>query len=227
MRSSRWFGRGKAQPAQASAAPRFPLGDPLRAKLRDILVALEDAGVLEAGEVSIDAAVDCAENWDNFATMGFYEAMHVLRALCERRNASFRRLAFFQIQVETDEAAIAGMIREFARLAGRLEALGDVSVKSIDDGKVVFAREGDFPTPNAKVEFALDGRRCIAPFVMFRKNLPIGLFDELAKIFAEPTPAKRFVSAYCDLLAVAWIDNDNVPLLERYFPDEFEPYASR
>jgi hypothetical protein len=40
-------------------------------------------------------------------------------------------------------------------------------------------------------------------------------------------PSKRFVSAYCDLLVIAIVDNENVPVLERFFPDEFEPYASR
>lgn len=201
-------------------------GDPLRRKLRDAIARLEEAGVLHSGDASVDAAIACAELDDDFSEMGFYEVIHILRALGEHRQSPFAHLAFFPVQVETSEDSIAAMVREIARLAGQSDAVRAVKVKSIDDGQLIFASASDFPTPNAKVEFDLDGRLYSAPFVMYSKNLPIGLFDELAKIFIQKTPTKRFVSAYCDLLAIAIVDNENVPILERYFPDEFEPYAS-
>jgi len=201
------------------------LSDSLRIELREAIRRLEEAGVLRSDEVSIDDAIDCAELDDN-SNIGFHEAMHILKTLGARRQIPFQHLAFFPAQVETNEESIVDMVREIARLAGQSDSLCGVAVTSLDDGPIVYAHANDFPTPNAKAEFDLAGRLYVVPFVMFGKNLPIGLFDELAKIFIHKTPTKRFVSAYCDLLVIAIVDNENVPVLERYFPDEFEPYAS-
>jgi hypothetical protein len=213
--------------ASSAASIRFPLSEPLRVKLREAIRALEQAGVLLNGEVSVEDAIDCAEVYDDLADIELYEVMRILQSLRERRAIPFSRLAFFPTQMETREDDIVEMVREMARLAGQADRLRAVTVKSMDDGQLVFASEGEFPSPNAKIEFELDGQLSVVAFVMYAKNLPIGLFDELAKVFIRKVPSKRFVSAYCDLLVIAIIDNENVTILERFFPDAFEPYASQ
>jgi len=200
--------------------------DPLRNNLRGAIEKLEEAGVLEVGEATADAVLECASSKGAEIDRDFRGLMHGLQVLSSCLAKPFSRLAFFPIQVENSEEAVPEMVSEFARLAQSERSLADVRVTSLDGGQIAFANADEFPSPNAKVEFALDGELFSVPFVMFEKNLPIGLFDELAKIFNRAAPARRFVSAYSDLLVIAFIDNDNVPTLERNFSEEFEPYAS-
>ncbi len=208
---------------RAAALQRFTLSDTLRLRLQEAISALEETGVLREGEVSIDAAIECAELTDEFNEIAFYEVMHILRAMQEQRDTPYYNLAFFQIQVEMNHDSIVAMVRDIARLAGQADALRTINVGS-SNGQPAFAREDAFPSSNAQVEFELAGRQYVVPFVMYRKNLPTGLFDELAKIFVQHTPGRRLVSAYCDLLVIAIVAAERGGELERYFPDQFEPY---
>lgn len=182
--------------------------------------------MLDRGEVAADELAEYTTQSSRGGAIGFRDVAHALYGLSRERGRPFSHLVFFPIHAQTTRDSIVAIVREFARLADSVDALDNVRVNALSGGELIFAREAEFPEPNATVEFDLRGEHVSTSFVIYESNLPIGLFDELARVFNRAVPAKRFVGAYCDLQVIALIDNECVPMLERHFPDEFEPYAA-
>ena len=177
---------------------RYPLAEPLRAELLRTIGLMEAAGILEAGEVSRDEIVACAERVDEFEEMDFVMVANVLHALREERGTPFDHLAFFADQVETTEDDALDTARELARLSGQSESLRGLRFRMT--GEV--ALRGVFPPPNAVVEFELGAQPHVVPFVMYGKNAPGGLTEGLACIFAQPNDPRRFFEAGFDSFAI-------------------------
>jgi hypothetical protein len=177
---------------------RYPLAEPLRVKASEMLDALLTTGVLQPGEVPLEALIDGLEREDEFQDLDIYDVARVLGGLAATRGQPFANLAFFTHHGEVFEADIVTMVREFARLSGQSERLGAIRVKGIDGGKILPAGGGEFPPANAVVEFELGTQRCVVPFVMYNKNIPGRLMQGLAKVFARADDPRRFVSAYYD-----------------------------
>jgi hypothetical protein len=121
---------------------------------------------------------------------------------------------------------VLGIVREFASLAGQAEQLRAPRLAGIDGGEIVLARRGELPPDNAVVEFQLGARRHTVPFVMYGKNLPLGLMETLPEMLASEGESRRFFSAYFDaFLAVTYLSADQVATLNLAFshqPDCFE-----
>ena len=180
------------------AQERYPLAAPLRAELLRTIELMEAAGMLEAGEVSPDEIVACAEQVDAFEEMDIVMVANVLRALREERGVPFDHLAFFADQVETTEDDALDMVRELARVSGQSESVRGLRFRMT--GAV--ARRGEFPPPNAVVEFQLGAQPHVVPFVMYGKNAPGGLTEGLAQIFTRPDDPRRFFEAGFDSFAI-------------------------
>ena len=149
---------------------RSPLSDTLRTELRKLIETLQSAGMLQPGEVTIDAVIDCAETLDEWSEVDLYMAMNVLHALESERGRPFANIAFFAADAETDESDLVRIVHELVRLCGRTQQLGAVRVRPIGTDSFVPAPRGSFPAPNATAEFELDGERHAVPFVLYRKN---------------------------------------------------------
>jgi hypothetical protein len=220
--TSVWPVRPKPKPIPRH---RRPLTDAARASLRQLIDALDAAGVLLPGEVSFEALVECAELEDEYATIDVHDALRILRAFEHERGQPFVNLAFFIDQCEYRAEDAAEMVREFARLCGKSAVLGAaIRVRGIDGGEIAPA-DGSSPPPNARVEFQLDGRPHVVHFVMYRKNLPLGLTDGLARAFAPAeADARRFVSGYFDHLAIAYLEPAKAATLNRTLSTAFDTF---
>lgn len=171
---------------------RYPLSDTLRAELHKLIETLGGAGMLQSGEVAIDEILDRAETFDEWSTVDLYMAMNVLHVLRSERERPFANIAFFLNDVETDESDAMMIVWELARLCGRSREVGAVRVRSVSGGKIVPAH-GEFPVPNAVAEFELGTEHHAVSFVLYRKSLPGGLIEALARIFTHPYDPRRFV----------------------------------
>lgn len=205
----------------------YPLKEELRIELWRIIEILQTAEVLQPGEVQLEAVVECAETLDDYSEMDPYTVMHVLEALRSQRERPFANLAFVADQVETDEADAIAIVREFARLSGQSQQLGAIRVQAIDGGKIVPARGGEFPPPNAVAEFTLDTQRHSVPFVLYGKNIPGGLLEGLAKIFARDSDARHFVGDNFDaFFSVSYLTTANTAALNSALPGDFPVFAA-
>jgi hypothetical protein len=205
----------------------YPLKEELRIELRRIIATLQTAEVLRSDEVPLEDVIACAETLDDYSEMDVYAVMHVLRALRSQRERPFANLAFFAEQVETDEADAIAIIREFARLSGQAQQLGAIRVQAIDGGKIVPARGGEFPPPNAVAEFTLGTQHHSVPFVLYGKNLPGGLMERLARIFARAGDARHFVWENFDtFFSVCYLTAANTAAINNALPREFPVFEA-
>jgi hypothetical protein len=132
---------------------RHPLTEPLRAKLRELVDALETAGILQPEEVVHEQIVECAEMDDDYTTIDTDDVIRILRSVEYERGHPFANLTFFIDQCEYRAEDAVGMVREFARLSGKSASIGAVvRVKGIDGGEVVPAGRASFPPHNARVD---------------------------------------------------------------------------
>jgi hypothetical protein len=210
------------------ALRRYPLPETQKIQLQTAFATLLATGALRADDVTFQELVDCAETLDDFSARDCSEALvifNVLNALQSQRRR-FRNLTFIADQVDFDEHSVLAIVREFTRLAGRENQLRASKLKGIDGGEIVLARRGELPPDNAKVEFVLGSRRCTVPFVMYGKNIPLGLMETLPEILGSDAEPRRFFSAYFEaFLAVTYLSADQVATLNLAFshqPDCFE-----
>ena len=191
------FLRGPPPPVEPPPEKRYSLAEPLRAELLRMIGLLEAAGMLEPGEVSRDEIIACAER-DDFAEMDMVTVLGILDISRGERVSPLRHLAFFQDQVETIEGDALDMVREMVRISGRGASLH--GLRCVKTGAI--APRGQFPPPNAVVEFQLDGQACALPFVLYSKNIPGGLMEGLARVLTRPDDGRRFFEAGSENLVI-------------------------
>jgi hypothetical protein len=205
----------------------YLLKEELRIELRRIIESLQAAEVLQPGEAPLEDVIACAETVDDYSEMDLYNVMHVLQALHLQRKRPFANLAFLEAQVETDEADAIAIIREFARLSGQTQRLDAIRVQAIDGGKIAPARGGEFPPPNAVAEFTLGTQHYSVPFVLYGKNLPGGLMEELAKICIRDGDARRFVWENFDgFFSISYLTTANTAALNNALPNDFPVFET-
>ena len=212
----------------SAVLPRYPLPETQKIQLQTAFATLLATGALRTDDVTFQELVDCAEALDDYSARDCSEAQvifNVLNAL-QSQQRRFRNLTFIADQVEVDEHSVLAIVREFARLAGQANQLRALKLKGIDGGKIVLARRGEVPPDNARIEFLLGSRQCAVPFVMYGKNIPLGLMETLPEILGSDGESRRFFSAYFDVfLAVTYLSADQVATLNLAFshqPDCFE-----
>lgn len=207
---------------------RYPLTEAQKIQLQTAHATLVATGVLRADEVTFEAIVDCAETLDDYSESDCSEAIVIFYVLSELHSQQrrFHNLAFVADQVEVEAEDVLSIVREFARLAGQGDQVRSPQLKSIDGGEIALARRGELPPDNAVVEFSLDARQYRVPFVMYSKNLPLGLMENLPEILTSADEPRRFFSAYFDMfLVVTYLSADQVATLNLAFahqPDCFE-----
>lgn len=154
--------------------------------------------MLAPGEVSREELVACAEREDEFEEMDIVMVANILSMVGEARAAPFERLAFFPDQVETTDDDALAIVRELARLAGQGDSVRGLRLRMTG----ALARRGEFPPPNAVVEFELGTQAHALPFIMYSKNAPIGLTEEVALIFTQAADPRRFFEAGFDTFSI-------------------------
>lgn len=210
------------------AGARFPLPNTQKIQLQTAFATLIATGVLRSGDVTFEELVDCAETLDDYSQWDCSEALMVFNVLSALhwQGRRFHNLAFVADQVEVDEQSVLAIVREFARLSAQADQLHALNLTGIDGGEVVLARRGELPPDNARVEFQLGPRQCTVPFVMYGKNIPIGLMETLPEMLLPADEPRRFFSAYFDtFLVVTCLSADQVATLNLAFshrPDCFE-----
>jgi hypothetical protein len=222
--TSVWTGLLPRRPKPIPPRQRHPLTEPLRARLRELVDLLQTAGILQSAEVIYEQIIECAEMEDDYSTIDMDDVVRVLMSVKHERGRPFANLTFFVDQFEYRAEDAVDMVREFARLCGRSAGLGAVvRVKGIDGGEVVPAGRGTFPPHNARVEFELDGRPRVVSFVMYYKNLPLGLTHGLAREFA-PAGPRVFASGGFDDMTISFLDPVKVEALNRALSSEFDHF---
>lgn len=222
-----WPPRARPEPKQPPL--RYPLPEAQKIQLQTAHATLIATGVLRADDVTLEEIVECAETLDDYSDSDCSEAyiiFHVLSAL-HWQGRHFQNLAFVADQVEVGEQQMLDVVHDFARLAGQAGELTSVRLQGMGGGKVIPARRGELPPDNAVIEVELGGRRIGVTFVMYGKNLPVGLMEKLATgIFTQPGAPRRFFSGYFDaFLAVTLLTADQAATLNLSFshqPDCFE-----
>jgi hypothetical protein len=187
-----------APASQVNPPERYPLAESLRVELFQTIERLETAGMLTPGEVSQEALVDCAEREDDFEEMDIVMVANILHLVQEERTVPLERLAFFVDQVETTDDDALAVVRELARLSGQSDSVRGLRFRMTGE----LARRGNFPPPNAVVEFELGTQAHAVPFTMYGKNAPIGLTEEVARIFTRAGDARRFFEAGFDTFSI-------------------------
>lgn len=208
--------------------PRYPLPETQKIQLQTAFATLLATGALRADDVTFEEVLECAEMLDDYSARDCSEAQvifSVLNAL-QSHDRRFHNLALIADQVEVDQHGVQAIVREFARLAGRDQQVRAVKLKGIDGGEIVLARRGELPPDNAIVEFQLGSLACAVPFVMYGKNIPLGLMETLPEMLMSTDEPRRFFSAYFEaFLAVTYLSADQVATLNLAFshqPDCFE-----
>jgi hypothetical protein len=211
-----------------TALQRYRLPETQKIQLQTAFATLVATGALREDDVTFQELVDCAETLDDFSARDCSEALvifNVLNAL-QSHERRFHNLTFIADQVEVDEHSVLAIVREFARLAGREHQVRALKLKGIDGGEIVLAQRGELPPDNARVDFLLGSRPCTVPFVMYGKNIPLGLMETLPEFLGSDGEPRRFASAYFDaFLAVTYLSADQVATLNLAFshqPDCFE-----
>ena len=214
--------------APAPTLPRYPLPETQKIQLQTAFATLLATGALREDDVTFQELVECAETLDDYSARDCSEALVIFSLLnaIQSKQGRFQNLTFIADQVEVDEHNVLAIVREFARLAGQAHQLGALKLKGIDGGEIVLARRGELPPDNALVEFQLGSRRCTVPFVMYGKNIPLGLMETLPEMLVSDHEPRRFFSAYFDaFLAVTRLSADQIATLNLAFshqPDCFE-----
>ncbi len=174
--------------------PHYPLSPALCAQLLSVVNLLRQAAILQSGEVTDTAVIECAEYTDAFTEIDLPLTLVILGMLAEQRATPWARLAFFTDQVEVSQGDPCAMIAELARISGhrdvprqvRFELSGDALPGGILD-----------PPANAVLEFELENRRHTIAFTFYAKYLPGGLIEQAVSILTPPATARRFFTAAC------------------------------
>lgn len=200
---------------------RYPLSATLRAELHRLIETLQSAGMLRSGEVAIDEFIDRTETFDEWSKVDLYMAMNVLHGLYSERERPFDNIAFFSADAETDESNAAKIVQELVRLCGRSQELSAIRMRSASGGQIVPAHSG-FPPPNAVAEFRLGTEHHAVPFVLYKKNLPGGLIEALAKILTSADDPRRFVwDNFDSFLSVSYLTPAQTSMINRAERGEF------
>lgn len=207
-----------------------PLTEAQKLKLRELAETLEAHGLLQPGEVTFQEIIDVTEELNDSADVpepDLHALLSTLSSLHFQGQRRFANLTFLPDQCEMETKDAVTMVQEFARLAGRSKELGEVVIKAVGGGKLVPARGGEFPPPNAIAEFTLGTRTCTLPFVLYGKNLPGELPERLAPIFTQPDDPRRFVWVNFDnFLSVSYLTPAKSAALNATLPrdcDHFDP----
>lgn len=184
-------------------------------RLADMLGALEAAGILEPGEVSIDVALEAAELAGDFGGFGLDELLVILDTVEAERSGGFEHLALYPTQGEVFDQQVVRVVEDAARLAGRLEGLGAVELEGVGEDEVRAVPQGAEGPTNAVIHFALDGQWHSIPFMMFPDGFPLGLIEGLAEVLAPEEEGRVFVEAWSDaLVAISCIDRERLADLD-------------
>ena len=191
------------------------IAEPMQHRLAGMLMALENAGILEPGEVTIEAALEAAELAGEFEHVGLDELLAVLDTVEAERGGGFRHLALYSTQGEVFDQQIIHFVEDAARLAGRLDSLGAVELEGLGEGTGRAAPQAALGPTNAVVHFALDGQWHAVPFMMFPEGFPLELIEGLAAVLVPEAEGRVFVEAWSDgLVAISCIDRDRLADLD-------------
>ena len=191
------------------------IAEPMQHRLAGMLIALENAGILEPGEVTIEAALEAAELAGEFQHVGLDELLAVLDTVEAERGGGFQHLALYSTQGEVFDQQIIHFVEDAARLAGRLDSLGAVELEGLGEGTGRSAPQAALGPTNAVVHFALDGKWHAVPFMMFPEGFPLELVEGLAAVLVPDSEGQVFVEAWSDgLVAISCIDRDRLADLD-------------
>ena len=188
--------------------PHYPLSPDLRSQLLSVVNLLQQADILQSGEVTDAAVIECAEHTDDFAEIDLPLTLVILGMLAEQRATPWARLAFFTDQVEVSHGDPFAMIEEFARISGHRDVPRQVRFELSGD-----ALAGGIPNPpsNAVLEFELEDRCHTVAFTFYAKYLPGGLIEQAVSILTPPNAVRRFYSAaYSDHPVIAYAEPGSV-----------------
>ena len=188
--------------------PHYPLTSDLRSQLLSVVHLLQQADILQSGEVTDTAVIECAEYTDAFTEIDLPLTLVILGMLTEQRATPWARLAFFTDQVEVSHADPFAMIAELARISGHRDVPRQVRFELSGD-----ALPGGIPNPPANVvlEFELEDRSHIVAFTFYAKYLPGGLIEQAVSILQPPDAVRRFYSAACsDHPVIAYAEPESV-----------------
>lgn len=174
--------------------PHYPLTSDLRSQLLSLVNLLQQADILQSGEVTDTAVIECAEYTDAFLEIDLPSTLTILGMLAEQRATPWARLAFFTDQVEVSHADPFAMIAELARISGHRDVPRQVRFELFGE-----ALPGGIPNPpaNAVLEFELEDRCHTVAFTFYAKYLPGGLIEQAVSILTPPDAERRFFSAAC------------------------------
>ncbi len=205
---------------------RHPLSDALRAELLNLIETLQGAGMLQPGEVTIEAVIDSAETLDEWSEVDLYMAMHVLYALMFERKRPFANIAFFAAETHTPEADAGEIVQDLARLCGRSQDLSGVRVRWIGEREIDPAQDGSSAAPNAVAELELGGEPHALPFVLYPRNFPVGLVEGLAKALVAADDPRQFIWDFFDsFFAVSYLTPEQAAAVNSAERAEFPRFA--
>lgn len=186
----------------------YPLAPDLRSQLLSVVNLLQQADILQSGEVTDAAVIECAEYTDAFAEIDLPLTLVILGMLAEQRARPWARLAFFTDQVEVSRGDPIAMIAELARISGYRDVPRQVRFELSGD-----ALPGGIlnPPANAVLEFELEDRRHTVTFTFYAKYLPGGLIEQAVLILTPPDAVRRFFTAeYSDHPVIAYAEPGSV-----------------
>ena len=179
---------------------------PLKQRLSDMLDALENAGILDSGEVPLDVALAATADYDELEDFGLDELLATLRTVEAERGIRYRHLALYPTQGEVTDRQIAELVEDVTHLVGRFGDLGSIQLESAEGEKARKSPPDDTEPENAVVHFDLDGHWYSVPFRMFPQGFPLDLIEGLAGTLAPETKGRVFVEAWSDgLVAISCI----------------------
>ncbi|BBY88853.1 hypothetical protein [Mycolicibacterium tokaiense] len=174
--------------------PHYPLAPELRSQLLSMVNLLQQADILQSGEVTDAAVIESAEYTDAFTEIDLPLTLVILGMLAEQRATPWARLAFFTDQVEVSHEDPVATVAELARISGHRDVPRQVRFELSGD-----ALPGGIPDPpaNAVLEFEFENRRHTIAFTFYAKYLPGGLIEQAVSILTPPDAVRRFFSAAC------------------------------
>src|SRR5690606_26165606 len=174
--------------------PRFiprakqPLTDAEQNLARDWLSAFENAGLLDAGEVTLSAVLNRCEQ-DEQSPYGLGDFLNALSGA----KPQYAHLAFFHSGVEFSYEDATDIVMQLARLAGR-------EVQGVQLEHLAPIREDR--GQETLVTFDLDGQSQHTRFVMYAKALPWDLIEEISRLMILEEDERRFEVAWSETVAM-------------------------
>lgn len=174
--------------------PRFiprakqPLTDAEQNLARDWLSAFENAGLLEAGEVTLSAVLDRCEH-DEQSAYGLDDFLNALSGA----KPQYAHLAFFHNGVEFSYDDAKDIVMQLARLAGR-------EVQGVQLEHLAPIREDR--GQESLATFDLEGQSQQIGFVMYAKALPWDLIEEISRLMILEEDERRFEVTWSETVAM-------------------------